>query len=55
MNISKLGLIISILGFISTALLKDWVATLLWLVVISQDFKIIDLEKELEERENDRL
>lgn len=49
MNLSKVSLILSIIGFITTAVLKDWVPMLLWFVVITQDLKILSLEGELEE------
>ena len=45
MSTSKVGLIISIFGFISAMMLKDWFASLLWLIIISQDLRIIELEK----------
>ena len=44
MNVNKIGLVVSIFGFISALALKDWLASLLWLIIISQDLRIIELE-----------
>ena len=47
--VNKIGLIISIMGIVASAAAANWVAVCLWVIVILQDFRIIELEKRANE------
>lgn len=42
----KALLVLAILGFVSSLLLKEWVTAALWFIVILQDLHIAELEDE---------
>jgi hypothetical protein len=46
MTLRKVGIIIGVLGFISSLLLKDWMITALWFIVILQDIELANYEEE---------
>lgn len=46
MTLRKVGIIIGALGFISSLLLKDWMAAALWFIVILQDIELASYEEE---------
>ena len=41
----KIGLLISVIGFISCLLLKEWAMAILWIIVILQDFRIKEADE----------
>lgn len=45
----KIGLTIALFGLIGSITFKDWVAVGLWVLVIIQDFRIIQLEEEIDD------
>lgn len=47
--LDKVSIIIGILGLATSVTLKDWIAVCLWIIVILQDYRIIELKKEKNE------
>lgn len=43
----KLTTILAFIGFLVSLTVKDWLSTLLWLIVIAQDFEIRNLKDRL--------